>query len=481
MSRINTNIAALNALRNLNTTNTGLSRSLERLSSGFRITRAADDPAGLTISEQLRAQLAALREAVNNSQRASNLVRTAEGALNEVNALLVNVKELVLEAANDGALSQEEIDANQAQVDSAIESINRIANTTKFAGKYLLNGLQDYVVSGAAASISELNIQGAFIPAGQTSLAVNLKVTANAQRAIVQKDNIAGTSAGSAISLEITGNKGTEVVILGASSTLSQIVAAVNNVKDSTGVSAVRSTDIINSGISFVSTEFGSAQFVQVNDLDTDGNLTRFLSNSRDTGTNVTALINGQTAASRGLTLSLNTTLLDLQLTLSSTFGTGATTAAPRTDRFDIMSGGLTFQLGDTTQANEKQAIGLQQINPAHLGKGGVGFLNQLMTGSAFNLTTDPDNASKIVDEAIRDVTLLRSRLGAFEKNTLDTNINSLGVAIENLSAAESRIRDTDFAAETTEFTRLQILAQAGTAILAQSNLVPQSVLQLLG
>jgi len=167
MARINTNIAALNALRHLSINNNNLNRSLERLSSGWRITRAADDPAGLTISEQLRAQISALKAAVKNSQRAGNLVRTAEGALTEVNNLLQGIKAMVMDASNDGALSQEEVDANQAQVDSALDSINRIANTTKFAGKFLLNGVTDYYVSGATASIDDMTVFGANIPDGQ--------------------------------------------------------------------------------------------------------------------------------------------------------------------------------------------------------------------------------------------------------------------------------------------------------------------------
>ena len=481
MTRINTNLAALNALRNLEGTNRSLGRSLERLSTGYRVTRAADDPAGLTISEQLRSQLAGLRGAVKNSQRAGNLVRTAEGALNEVNALLISIKDMVLEAANDGALSQDEIDANQAQVNSALDSINRIANSTKFAGKFLLNGVTDYYVSGATASIDELTIFGANISAGGTSLVTNLRVTSPAQLAIVQRDNIKGTSAGSSISLQVTGNRGTSVVILAASSVLSAIVAAVNNVRDNTGVSAIASTDIANSGVSFVSREYGTRQFVQIHDLDTDGNGTRFLSNQRDTGVDVGGTLNGTAFQADGLKVKFNTPGLRLEAILDANFDNGATTAAPRTDRFDIRSGGLRFQLGDTTVPNEKEFLGFQQMHDFKLGRGGTGFLNQIRTGQAYDLTTNADRAAEIVDAAILDVTNQRARLGAFEKNTIDTNINSLGVAIENLAAAESRIRDTDFAAETSEFTRLQILVQAGTSILAQANLTPQSVLQLLG
>ena len=477
MSRINTNIAGINALRNLGMANKSLNRSLERLSSGFKINRGGDAPAGLVISERLRAQLASLKQATENTQRASNMISTAEGALNEVNALLVSMKDLTLEASNTGALSAEEVAANQAQIDSAVDTINRIANSTKFASTHLLNGNLDYTLSTNTplSALKNLSIFG--LEFGSTSTArVSVKMTVSAQLAFSSKAT-KGTSAGSAITLQITGNKGTEVITIGASTGNSGIKAAVNAVKDSTGVSAITSTTI-SGGIFFYSTSFGAAQFVSIQDLDTDGNNSRYNTSmtggGHDLGQDATILINGIKAAARGLGADLNTSTLKMHVDLVRQL------ALNTTKTFDIRGGGARFQVGDSTNPSERVNVGIQQINSYNLGESSVGFMNQIVTGGANDLKTNPGNAAKILDAAIDDVTTLRARLGALDKNVLQSNLNSLGVSIENLSDAESRIRDTDFASETASFTRAQILVRAGTSILAQANLTPQSVLQLL-
>src|SRR5919112_2597961 len=152
MARINTNVASLTAQRGLAKSQKTLNSTLQRLSSGLKINRGADNPAGLIASEGLRSEIAGITQAIDNSSRASNVISTAEGALSEVASLLLNVKDLVVEAANSGALSQEEIEANQLQVDSAVESITRISNTTTFAGLHLINGSLDYITSGLKTS-----------------------------------------------------------------------------------------------------------------------------------------------------------------------------------------------------------------------------------------------------------------------------------------------------------------------------------------
>jgi len=469
MTRINTNIASINALRNLAQSNKGLNRSLERLSSGFRINRGSDGPAALVISERLRAQLASLRQAVENTQRASNMVTTAEGALNEVNSLLVSIKDLTLEASNTGALSSEEVNANQAQIDSAVDTINRIANTTKFSSRHLLNGSLDYVVSTNAplSSLKDLSIFG--LEFGNTSTKnISVKMTTSAQLGTVNRVG-KGTSAGSAITLQVTGNKGTEVITLGASTANSGIVAAINAVKDTTGVSAVASTN----NIVFYSTQFGLDQFVSVQDLDTDGNNTKFI-NLRDAGRDAVITINGIKAAAKGLKADLNASGLRMHVDVDYRL------AVNTAKTFDVHGGGAKFQIGGFTAPNNRENVGVMNINSYNLGDTSEGFLFSIVTGGANDLRTDPGKAARVIDKAIDDITGLRARLGALDKNVFQSNLNSLGISIENLSDAEARIRDTDFAQETANFTRSQILVQAGTSILAQANLTPQSVLQLL-
>jgi flagellin len=146
MSRINTNIASMNAITRLSANNEDLSVRLQRLSSGLRINAGKDDPAGLIASENLRSEISGINAGIDNSIRASSVIATAEGALNEISALLIDIKGLLVTTANKGALSTEEIDANQLQVDSAINSISRIANATEFQGKKLLNGNLNYTL-----------------------------------------------------------------------------------------------------------------------------------------------------------------------------------------------------------------------------------------------------------------------------------------------------------------------------------------------
>src|SRR5437764_4731584 len=162
MARINTNVASLTAQRGLAQSQKTLSDTLQRLSSGLRINRGGDEPAGLIASEGLRSEISGISQAIDNSSRASNVIATTEGALSEVASLLLNIKSLVVQAANSGALSPDEIAANQLQVDSAVESITRISNTTTFAGLHLINGSLDYITSGINTSVVQaLHIQQA--------------------------------------------------------------------------------------------------------------------------------------------------------------------------------------------------------------------------------------------------------------------------------------------------------------------------------
>src|SRR5918993_1409594 len=207
MARINTNVASLTAQRGLSRTQKQLNSTLQRLSSGLRINRGADDPAGLIASEGLRSEMAGINQAIDNSSRASNVISTAEGALGEVAAMLLNIKDLVVEAANSGALSPDEIAANQLQVDSAVESITRISNTTTFAGLHLLNGSLDYITSGVStADITALDIaQANFGTADMIPVDVNVITSARTAELAFTGSSVANT-----VTLEISGTEGVE-------------------------------------------------------------------------------------------------------------------------------------------------------------------------------------------------------------------------------------------------------------------------------
>lgn len=477
MARINTNVPALVAQANLRRAHSGLDTVLERLSTGLKINRGADDPAGLIVSENLRSEIVNVNQAIENSQRASNIVATTEGALNEVASLLVDINELILEAANEGALSDAEIKANQLQIDSAIESITRIANSTTFAGRTLLNGQLDYVTSGVQfADLTNVSVTGAKFGT-RSSIPVEVSVTQSAQKAELQ---FRTSAVGSRATIELRGNTGVTNLTFEAGATASGIIAAVNAVSDATGVEAVFINDANPaSGVAFRSIEYGSDQFVAIRPLGGDAFTVTDVDGSArtdDEGRDVEATINGSLVVGEGLNVQFNSLTLDLELSLQEDFAVSAVS------RFDITGGGATFQLGGEINSNQQEGLGVQSIAASRLGDNTVGFLSQIVTGGESSLVAgEPRKAADIVSQALLQVSQLRGRLGAFERNTLQTNINQLQITVENLTAAESTIRDTDFAEATSELTRSQILVNAGTSVLALANASPQSVLSLLG
>lgn len=477
MSRINTNVGALIAQHRLGQSQNDLQSTLSRLSSGLRITRGADDPAGLIVSEKLRSEIAGIGQSISNAQRASQVIATTEGALNEVAALLVNVRELIVEAANDGAMSQEEIEANQLQVDSAVDSITRIANTASFAGMNLLDGSLDYQTSGVDTSeIESLAIYGANFGT-QSTIPVSIQVTTSAQVASLQFQN--SHVGGSSIGIEVKGPEGVATLNFQASANVSAMMFAINMMSDVTGVSA----SYINaaneaSGIAVSSRDYGSKAFVSIEVLPPQGGGTPsfpgYLTKSTDYGQDAVASINGALTVGDGRELSLNTLGLDMDLTLRESFGTGNTS-------FKVTGGGALFQLGPEVKTNQQTNIGVQSVAASRLGNATVGFLSQIVTGGQYSLRDKKfQDASAIIDAAIEQIAVQRGRLGAFEKNTLMTNVNSMQIALENVTASESQIRDADFAVETSNLTRSQILQQAGTSVLAIANSTPQTVLSLL-
>jgi len=487
MSRINTNIASMNAINRLIGNNSDLNTRLQRLSSGLRINTGKDDPSGLIASESLRSEIRGIEKGISNSIRASSVIATAEGSLNEISALLVDIQGLLVETANKGALSSEEIEANQLQVDSAINSIDRIANSTQFNGVKLLNGTLGYTTSGAeASSIAELNVNSAKLIDG-AEMTINLDVTTSAEngRAYISGP---GLSSSGSISIQIGSNRGTTELTFATSSTTSTVASAINAVKEITGVSA---TEVAATQFSLESVDFGSDAYVSITILDgvaDNDNALEFLNTTagteiglnsefKDSGVNVVATVNGSSATGNGKILTIRTAMLDAEIDLTLTGATSTTDYS-----FTITGGGSDFAIGAQVDAIGLEPIGIQSVASSRLGNVTDGFLNTLKSGAAQRLTgSNLVTAQKVLDAAIKDISTLRGRLGAFQRNVLDTNVNSLRVTLENVTAAESAIRDADFASETAALTRAQILVQANTSILSLANASPQSVLALLG
>ena len=330
MTRINTNVPSLIAQRNLRTNSVDLNTSLERLSTGLRINRGKDDPAGLIITERIRSDINGIEQAIRNVERASSVIATTEGALAEVGDLLSSIRALMVEAANTGANSKEERAANQLQIDSAIDSITRISNTATFGGLKLLNGSLDYTLSGVDASqITQATVNGASL-LNADSLEIEVDVLASAQTGALYFNGGALAVPGqltSTTTLEITGPSGVEVVTFLSGQSLSSVVEGINRLTAQTGLEAELINGDVNSGIVFRSVEYGTAAFVSVKRLnapssgdtwdtwkfpqeaaypDTSSGFpwSSLDNGDNDKGRNVSALVNGNLATGEGLTVS---------------------------------------------------------------------------------------------------------------------------------------------------------------------------------
>lgn len=501
MSRINTNVTSLIAQRVLGWNNVGLTRSLERLSTGLRINRGKDDPAGLIASENLRSEIKSLGAAISNAERADQVVNIAEGGLQEVSSLLTELQALVTASASKAGLSDAEKEANQLQIDSVLQTIDRIASSTSFQGVRLLNGTFDYKVENVNAGVTDYRVNGAKFSG--PSLDVGMVVTASAQQAgmfLSFGGAALAITSGESFVFEITGSLGSREMTFANATALSSVVGAINSFVDVTGVRAVAS----GTGIKLFSDVFGSDEFVTVKVIDdaasagsgvyqlvaNNFNASQTTGNSiwtspaaqngvTDEGQDIGATINGIQAVSDGKTARINTDFLDVSITLDN--ATAQTLAA--VDAFDITGGGADFQLAAKVDISGRVSIGMQDVATRKLGNSEVGFLDDLANGKQFNVVdgTNLVGAQKVISEAIEQVAVLRGRLGAFQKNTVGATIRSLGISVENTTAAESVIRDADFAAETAQLTRSQILVSASTNVLALANTQPQTVLQLLG
>jgi flagellin len=385
--RINHNISALNAWRSIGQTNMSMSKTLERLSSGLRINRAGDDAAGLAISEKMRGQIKGLNMAIKNSQDAISLIQTAEGALTEVHSILQRMRELSVQAASD---TNTDVDRNQiqAELDQLREEIDRIARTTEFNTKKLLDGSLESFRSEVDAKV----------------------VT------------------GGNIDLSISGNgnsdtkEGTYIVEVGqlSGAETSELDIKIS-IADSSGVTQLT---LIDNGASSYYTNGITFRWTNLNISDFGGALPK-------------------------------NEVVDA--------------AVARIEATNLSANQLIFQIGSNEGHN--MIAGIDDMSAGALG----------ITTTSLDVTTQDaaERSIMVIDAAIHKVSSQRAALGAVQ-NRLEHTISNLGVAAENLTAAESRVRDADMAKEMMEFTKQQILLQSSMGMLAQANAQPQNVLQLL-
>jgi flagellin len=347
-------------------------------------------------------------------------------------------------------------------VDSILQTIDRLAGGTVFGGRKLLDGSFDYNTSGVNTTlIRDLHISTA---PGNFATNVLVNVTQSAQTGhLTYTGGVVGSGG---VTIEVAGTKGTTQLSFASGTTVTAIAAAITSVKAATGVSAA-----VNAGnVDINSTGYGASSFVSIRTVSGT-----FTGAGKASGRNAAVTINGSAASVDGLAVKSTGGGVNLAFSLSSLANTVGSTS------FAITGGGATFQAGPSVTFDSYASIGLQAVSTAGLGSLDLGFLSSLRSGGANAITGKSlTGAQDIVTASISQVSTLRGRIGAFIKYDLGSTINNLEVQLENLTAAESAIRDTDYAAEVSNLTRAQILVQAGTSVLAQANQSPQIALQLL-
>ncbi|HLK16789.1 MAG TPA: flagellin [Fimbriimonadaceae bacterium] len=479
MISINTNIAAMGAVYNLQNSDMALTNSIQRLSTGLRINTAADDPSGLIISQKFQAQLTGIAAAINNSQDAINYMKTADGALGQIGALLQTAVGLSVDASNTGVISPDQALADNTQLQQIAASITNIANTTQFGTKFLLNGTSG--VSSAitnGADISSLDIGGTFNGVAlATGGAVNLTVTTAATQAITTLTGTfatAGSPVAHAGSFTINGTTFTAT----AADTASTIVNKINQASAQTGVSAVYSGAA--TAIVLTSAEYGSASTINV--ADANGVVLSGTGGSVGPihGTDAVATLNIAGGAAVTFTGGLNgndgLTLTDANGNTFRLTSAGNSTAITNATVGQITVGSAQFQIG--ANAGQTAQFSLGNFAASQLGTGAVAgqnlsTINVLSTGAA-------NTALAVIQNAISQVATDRGQLGAFQQDILQSNVSVLGVAQTNLTATNSQITDVNIASEMTNFTKLQVLEQAGMSVLAQANSQGQAILNLI-
>jgi flagellin len=512
MGRINTNVQSMLAQRVLGMNNQSLNRALERLSTGYRINRGSDDPAGLIASENLARTDRGLHEAIKNANRADQVANIAEGGLQEISSLLTELQGLVVTTANRAGLSREEREANQLVIDSILQTIDRIGSSTNFQGIRLLDGSFDFRTSGISTGLSDIRVGNAKFTGA--SLGVSVAVTASAQQAGLFLS--AGGSAldidtASAFTVELTGSRGGRQLSFASGTTLANMAAAINTFTDVTGLQAV----VSGTGVLVRSQEHGSQEFVSVRVLNAAGinstssgdagtpvrgiynrQAANFNSNSttiasafsaasnpvRDSGQDVRASVNGYQATTSGRSVRVNTDFLEMEVTLTASASQTLGAIGGSSPSFTIAGGGASFMLDGAVSIDGQATLGVRSASTSNLGNSSLGYLNTLASGRANSiLTGDLSRTQQIISAAITQVSNQRGRLGTFQRNVLGATTRSLAVTQENTAAARSIIRDADFAQETAQLTRSQILVNASTQVLSLANQAPQTALILLG
>ena len=507
-SSINTNMASLNAQRNLMGSQDALSISLQRLSSGLRINSARDDAAGLAISERMTAQIRGMTQAQRNANDGVSLAQTGESALGQMGNLLQRIRELAVQSANGTNTASDRQSLNQ-ELNQLTAELDRFSTSTQFNGLNLFDGSftstnyqvganANQIVTATSANFRTVNY-------GTDQVLSNASITSVSGTEVSGFSTAAGTSGltGGNASVTINGGYGSGVYTLkGTTEDSAKSIANGINSLTATGVKASALTEFdvgFTTGVAsgnYVLNVNGSNAVAQVISFNVASNDASGLAsaiqafNDKSSLTGITARLNElQTGitltAQDGSNVSIGTSLANSgQITLTATNGvTGGLEGLAD----GLSSGaGMHFEVMGQVTLDSDKAYSIAQsaiVSSGLFGDGSASIQtpSSLQSVSAMDISTvaGANLTLRITDSAITSVNNQRASFGALQ-NRFNATISNLASAVENVSAARSRIRDTDFAAETAALTRNQILQQAGTAMLAQANALPQQVLQLL-
>lgn len=493
---VRSNIMALNANRQLGMNNSQVSKSLEKLSSGYKINRAGDDASGLAISEKMKAQIKGLETASTNSQDGISLVQTAEGALTEVHDMLNRMVELAGKAANGTIDSETDRAALQDEMNSLLDEIDRIAESTDFNGIKLLNG--DLATN--TVKLGNIKLGAGTASTTVAATAATTTQTIGAGTAAAAKLTVEYTDANGklqSVTVDYTGvadaNDNATAIrdALKANSELSALFDIGGSAADITftaktageggvKVTGMTTSDAAGTAIGKLTFKDGTDAYEKVTNgaqqdlaagdkVTVNGTVYEFVANAGDKVTTegaVAVLVGADNNASAA---NLNKALESEGVTVEK---------ATNDLLFKPMSNGkgLTLQIGATGDAYNKVTINVGNMSSKGLGIDNlrnIGIMSQDAASAAL------DQIKNGADSAINTVSSVRAELGAMQ-NRLEHTINNLDVAAENMQSANSQIRDTDMAKEMMEYTKKNVLTQAAQAMLAQANQQPQSILQLL-
>ncbi len=503
--RVNHNVRAINANRNLQFNQNDLTKSLERLSSGIKINRASDGPAAFAISEHLRSQVVGLNQAIDNSQTAVSLLQTTEANMGEITSLLTGIRQLIIHSLNEGANDKVTLAADQNEIENALETIHQIALNAQFGEKKLLDGSNG--VTGVTTGNNLEFIGATMATKDSREQGFNVRIKQAATRSSV--------TGSTALTQELV-SAGEKLVVI-ENGKIASYVSSLDDTVDTT-VQNLRSEiernrlnvdiDVDGSGVVTIKHhEYGSDASFQVSSS-TAGVLSKEADkiSMAEMGVDVKGTINGESAVGigqvltgikgtkcteglsvryyadgKGLLTEQECTVYDLEV--EGEEGEQTRAVIPEegisVGRVYVSQNSMIFQIG----GNLANTVGfsLSNMKPGSLA-------TSVINKSGFRSLAEIDvqqyekaqDSLRIVDEAIGQISAERGRLGAIQKNSLESNLSNLKVANENLISSESLIRDTDMAREMAVFTKDQIKTQSSAAMLAQANQDSEKVLKLL-